>query len=236
VSAGELPCAVLLDVGHALLFPDGARVAALLRAQLGVEASPTACVDAFARVIHGRDTLAEGAVVDDAWFARQWGAALGIEPHRLPAVTALLASLEGADPSYWTQCAPDAHAVLAALRERGVITAAVSNADGRLERDLVQADLWRLFDVVLDSELVGARKPEPAMFEAALRLVGAPAARCWFVGDDERNDVTPTVRLGFGAVFHLDRLGLYGRADGFVRVRQLGELLAFLPGPVSEQR
>ena len=49
----------------------------------------------------------------------------------------------------------------------GLPVIAVSNSDGTAERSLERAGLRDLFRAVVDSHLVGAEKPDPAIFRAA---------------------------------------------------------------------
>jgi FMN phosphatase YigB (HAD superfamily) len=66
----------------------------------------------------------------------------------------------------------DAIGVLRALRERGVATALVSNVGFDLRPVLDELGLLSLLDAVVLSYEVGAIKPEPAIFEAALAALG----------------------------------------------------------------
>ena len=58
-----------------------------------------------------------------------------------------------------------------------------------------------MFDVVVISGEVGMRKPEPAIFEHILELMGLRAEECVFV-DDLRHNVDAAVALGMLGVLH----------------------------------
>ncbi|WP_159943608.1 MULTISPECIES: HAD family phosphatase [unclassified Nocardiopsis] len=77
---------------------------------------------------------------------------------------------------------------LTALRARGVFVGMLSNMvptwDGHWRR-MVDPDA--LFDDVVMSFEVGARKPQARMFELAARRAGVPAERCVLVDDNEGN-------------------------------------------------
>jgi HAD superfamily hydrolase (TIGR01509 family) len=78
----------------------------------------------------------------------------------------------------------DAIDVLRALRERGVATALVSNVGFDLRPVLDGLGLSSLLDAVVLSFEVGAIKPEPAIFRAALDALGGVApADALMVGD-----------------------------------------------------
>jgi putative hydrolase of the HAD superfamily len=76
---------------------------------------------------------------------------------------------------------------------------------------------------VVASAVVGAAKPEPALFEAALELAGCPAERALHVGDSVSKDVAGAEGAGVAAVL-LDREGAHPGAAPRI------ESLADLPG------
>jgi HAD superfamily hydrolase (TIGR01549 family) len=98
---------------------------------------------------------------------------------------------------------PEHHAdLLRALKKRHRL-AVVSNFDYTpmarhiLEREAV-ADL---FDTVVVSDEVGWRKPEPIIFELALRRLGTGAADALFVGDRADIDVAGAQGVGMAAAW-----------------------------------
>ena len=103
------------------------------------------------------------------------------------------------------------HALLDALRERGLRTGLVSNAfdpGWLLHEDLRRMGLGERLDVAVFSSEVGKRKPHPAIFEAALEGLGVEAGRAVFVGDRLYEDIRGSKELGMTAV-----LALWFRAD-----------------------
>ena len=77
--------------------------------------------------------------------------------------------------------------VLAALNERYRL-GVVANFYGNLEAVCRGADLASFFDVLVDSHCVGAEKPDPAIFRAALDPLGARPETTVFIGDSLRRD------------------------------------------------
>ena len=77
--------------------------------------------------------------------------------------------------------------VLEALRERYRL-GIVSNFYGNLEAVCHSAGLAPLFAVMVDSHCVGAEKPDPAIFRAALETLRAMPETTVFVGDSLRRD------------------------------------------------
>ncbi len=77
----------------------------------------------------------------------------------------------------------------------------VSNFYGNLEAVCEGAGLAPLFGVMIDSQRVGAEKPDPAIFQAALDPLGASPETTLFVGDSLRRDREGARRVGMGFVW-----------------------------------
>jgi putative hydrolase of the HAD superfamily len=91
------------------------------------------------------------------------------------------------------------HALLEALRERGLGLGLVSNAldpPGLLHRDLEQLGVADRLDVAVFSSEIGWRKPHPAIFERALERLGVAPESALFVGDTLATDVAGAAALG----------------------------------------
>jgi putative hydrolase of the HAD superfamily len=95
---------------------------------------------------------------------------------------------------------PDAPPALAALRARGLRLVVVSNWDVSLPTVLADAGLAEALDGVLTSAAVGAPKPAPAIFAAALELAGVAPERAVHVGDSLAHDVAGARGAGVAPV------------------------------------
>ena len=102
--------------------------------------------------------------------------------------------------------APDARPALARLRERGLTLVCVSNWDYALPRVLDEAGLGGLLDGVVTSAAVGARKPDPAIFRAALAVADCEPAEALHVGDTPEEDIAGADAAGIPALL-IDRAG-----------------------------
>lgn len=97
-----------------------------------------------------------------------------------------------------------ADAATVARRNRAVLEelsndyslAVVSNYQGNLQPCLDELGLGDLFDVVSDSKLVGARKPDRAIFDVTLAALDCEAGSCWMIGDSPPNDIAAAAALG----------------------------------------
>jgi HAD superfamily hydrolase (TIGR01509 family) len=117
------------------------------------------------------------------------------------------------DPAYWTPY-PDTATVLAGLRERGIKTAVVSNIAFDIRPAFETIGVAGDVDAFVLSFEVGAVKPDPAIFTAALEQVGVPAERALMVGDsDEADGGARALGCAFALV---DPLPTRERRDGLV--------------------
>ena len=129
---------------------------------------------------------------------------------------------------------PHARAVLTRLRQRGKRTVIVSNAafPPRSMRDqLRHLEFIDLFDATVYSSEFGVRKPNPAIYEEALRLAGVPPERALFIGDRMREDVRGPRSVGMEAVLtHEFRQETPGTDVEVEVLQDLGRLPALVEG------
>jgi putative hydrolase of the HAD superfamily len=109
----------------------------------------------------------------------------------------------------------------------------VSNFYGNLEAACESSGLAPLFAVMTDSQRVGAEKPEPAIFDAALAALGAKPETAVMVGDSLRRDYEGARRSGMGFIWIAPedvQAAERGAADRPVlaAVRQLPDLIDIL--------
>jgi putative hydrolase of the HAD superfamily len=100
----------------------------------------------------------------------------------------------------------DAAPALAELSVLGVRLVCVSNWDYSLPDVLARVGLADELDGVVTSAAVGARKPDPRLFEAALEVAGCAADEALHVGDTPTEDVEGAKAAGIRAVL-IDRDG-----------------------------
>jgi putative hydrolase of the HAD superfamily len=119
---------------------------------------------------------------------------------------------------------PEVPGALARLRARGARLAVVSNWDVSLHDVLERTELRPLVDAVVISAVEGVAKPDPAIFRAALRRLGARAQDAMHVGDSVEHDVAGARAAGVEAVL-VARDGA-AAPDGVRVVASLDELAA----------
>ena len=100
----------------------------------------------------------------------------------------------------------DAAPALTALRERRLRLVCVSNWDYALPEVLGRVGLAGTLDGVVTSASVGARKPNPEIFAAALEAAGCGADEALHVGDSNEEDIAGARAAGIRALL-IDRSG-----------------------------
>ena len=157
-------------------------------------------------------------------------------PRRPSAIRAL--SRAFASGTLWMRPIESARRGLRQLAQSGLRIGVVSNAEGTVERRLRELAICQVgpgpgtpVEVIIDSELVGVEKPDPAIFEPALAAMELEASCCLYVGDSVRNDVRGALAAGLTPVL-MDPEGLHD-SQGHARVQELTEVvrLTRAPGP-----
>ncbi|HVR05783.1 MAG TPA: HAD-IA family hydrolase, partial [Solirubrobacteraceae bacterium] len=217
--------AVLLDALGTLLAlaPPGPALAQVLRERHGLRLEVADAERAFAAEIayyraHHQDGRDAATLADlRARCAEVLGGALppavgrALNPAQL--TEAMLGALRFAP-------FPDVPDALRALRARGLRLVVVSNWDLSLPVVLGDGGLAGLLDGVVTSAAIGAEKPDPEIFRAALRLAGVPARQALHVGDSPALDVAGAHAAGIAAV--LLRRDVAGAGEGAIAPAGLG--------------
>lgn len=106
----------------------------------------------------------------------------------------------------WRLVLPGVPEALEAFRALGLRLVVVSNADGTVERGLVEQGLRPYFHAVIDSAVVGFEKPDPRIFQHAVAESGADPRAVLHVGDLLHADVHGARAAGLHALL-LDPFG-----------------------------
>lgn len=96
---------------------------------------------------------------------------------------------------YAKECVEEARPVLETLYDRYPMVL-VSNFYGNVEAVLTDFDLRRYFRAIIESAVVGVRKPDPAIFALGVEALGLKPEEVLVVGDSLRKDILPAESLG----------------------------------------
>lgn len=77
----------------------------------------------------------------------------------------------------------------------------VSNFYGNIHQVLDEFDLDGLFDSIIESAVVGVRKPDPAIFTLGVKALGMAAEDTVVVGDSYTKDIVPAHAAGCQTVW-----------------------------------
>ena len=121
---------------------------------------------------------------------------------------------------------PEVHKILSELQNREYIVGIISNISCRLPRLLEQLGIASYFDFAIASDVFGASKPDPRIFEEALKRANVGASQAIHVGDSYEADVVGARAVGITPVL-IDREDQYPTADCH-RINNLLMLLEIL--------
>ena len=213
---------VLFDAGGVLLDLDYAFLKRLLEARHVETTIPElSASESIARTAIDR-RVREGGRTSEAWrdYFRILLTRVGTPPEGTEEIIDTLAEAHQR-VGLWTVAIDGAVTTVRALKDEGHRLGVVSNAEGRVERDLEGAGYAGLFETVVDSHLVGFEKPDPRIFRIAMERMSAAPETAVFLGDVPAVDVAGARSAGLMAVL-LDRHDLYPTVD-VPRLRSITE-------------
>ncbi len=225
--------AVLLDAGGVLLDLDYGYLRRLVNARNhDIPEHDLSQAEALARREVNRD-VREGGNVSSLW-REYFHTILGTVGIQATEHEAIIDSLWDAHQrvGLWTTAIDGARETVVELKRRGFRLGVVSNAEGRVARDLDNAGFDGMFETVVDSHLVGVQKPDPEIFRIALdrmaRKGKLAVESVVFVGDVPAVDVVGATAAGLAPVL-VDRHDLYVDIQA-PRLRSVSELIGLLDG------
>lgn len=193
--------AVFFDVGGTLItpWPSVGSVYAQVAREFGLPATEAAMEQAFRQAWKLAKSTGGWTSSDKEWWrglVRQVLQGQGWEdcPGYFEALYAAFA-----EPGAW-RVFPDVAPALQVCRQRGWQVGVLSNWDERLRPLLGRLELSEYFDSLTISCEVGAEKPSPVIFAAALRAAGIPADAALHIGDSVTEDVAGATAAGWRAI------------------------------------
>lgn len=198
---------VLLDVGGVLLLPSSDVMQAAI-GHSGINATDEQLRRAHYAAIAALD--ANGSP-DLEVYRRTFATSCGVSAEFAEAVYELL--VERFNGHTWQRVAPHAREGIEQLLAAGFRLGIVSNAAGTIEQMLAAAEICQVgpgpsapVEVIIDSEIVGVRKPDPRIFHFALTTMAVDPGETAYLGDSARLDVDGARSAGLLPV-HFDPYG-----------------------------
>jgi putative hydrolase of the HAD superfamily len=121
----------------------------------------------------------------------------------------------------------DALPIIRTLRSRGIVLGLVSNLSRALDGHVKELGLTPYIDFALTSWEIGAEKPHPPIFLAALERAGVAASEAIHVGDQYHSDVVGAKGVGINPLL-LDRDAFWQEVNDCPRIRSLAEIVHHL--------
>jgi putative hydrolase of the HAD superfamily len=110
---------------------------------------------------------------------------------------------------------PEMPEVLRALKQMGLKIGLISNVNsrGQVPINLKEYGIIDYFHPIVLSSEYGWRKPNPAIFYHAARLIAAPTSQCVYIGDRVVRDIDGAHRAGFGLAIQIRHDFEHGEND-----------------------
>lgn len=122
---------------------------------------------------------------------------------------------------------PNLHGMLENLKKKRLLLGIITNGFGKFQMDNIEAlGIAKYMDTILVSETEGIKKPNPEIFERALKRLNVVPSESVFVGDHPQNDVEASEHIGMKGIWKKDY-----QWDTFIAnsiVDDLGELPAII--------
>jgi putative hydrolase of the HAD superfamily len=213
MSSSSLPQVIFLDAVGTLFGVAGSvgEIYTDLARKHGIDADPVAVNQAFFRAFKAAPTMAfpgcDPVLVPQQeyqWWrmvAQQTFSSAGVLDHFVDFdhfFNDLYAYFATAAP--WVVYS-DVLAALQRWQRRGIQLGIISNFDSRLYRVLEALELADYFQSITISSEVGAAKPNPLIFAAALQKHSCDASQAWHIGDSEQDDVEGAKAAGLRGIW-----------------------------------
>ena len=222
--------ACIFDAGGTLVHPDWPRLAGFAAETAGRVFDAGELERALKGTLKavGLEMQREGYVAPPEqqmphWVFRRMYGSLGLDEAQCGRVIERAAAAHG-ERHLWCGPDPEAPRVIDELKREGLLVAVISNTeDGRLTDSLGAAEIADRFDLLIDSHLVGCRKPDARIFHLALDRLGLEPGEAAYVGDSYVHDALAARAVGMRGIL-LDPLDLHPESV-CPRIRSLGELV-----------
>jgi len=228
--------AVFFDLYNTLVGYDPPREEIQVRIlkELGVEVSPEALLrpimtaDDFIYQEHARSPISKRSKEETmALYAQYHGIIL--REAGLDASQELIANIlkKWMHSNYKLVLFDDVVPALTQLKELGLILGLISNVDRDITSLYQELGLSAWLQVVVTSQEVGFNKPQPEIFQEALKQAGVKSSEAIYVGDQHQIDVVGANEAGMQGIL-LDRGGFFEEITDCLKIRSLTQVVEYL--------
>jgi HAD superfamily hydrolase (TIGR01549 family)/HAD superfamily hydrolase (TIGR01509 family) len=116
---------------------------------------------------------------------------------------------------YQREMRPEVPEVLKAIQQSGLKIGLISNviSRGQVPFNLAKYKIEKYFNPIILSSECGIRKPDPAIFHYAARLMNVPTSACVYVGDRIARDIIGAQKAGFRLAIQIQHDFDHGEND-----------------------
>ncbi len=174
------------------------------------------------------DLLAHSGETENFWieYSRRRLAALGLAPDLASEYAPKVSAHMGTEYRPESIIPAEVRKALPELKEAGYILAVLSNRDKPFVELLQTHNIGEYFDFAVAAGEVNTYKPDPGLFEHALKLANVAAPEAIYVGDNYYADVIGARRAGLTPIL-VDPRGVFPEAD-CITIKTFEELNAIL--------
>lgn len=217
--------AVFFDIGNTLFFYNYEFLSNLLKERFDIDCDPREleavhyslgeAIERMVKEIPDHDEMVKKVYA--MWFSE-----LDIDAERIPRIIEVIDS-HPFPHLFWARMGDRVQETLDWLKARGIKMGVISNAEGQVRRLIEHVGLNDYFDVILDSKVVGAEKPDVRIFQKALKAVDVRPHEAVHIGDLVGTDIQGARQTGMIPVL-VDREDRYPDID-CLRVRLVHEVI-----------
>jgi HAD superfamily hydrolase (TIGR01549 family) len=121
----------------------------------------------------------------------------------------------------------DSLPIFQVIKNRGLISGIITNADEKIVNLVQDLGLNSYIDIIITSQKIGAEKPSPRIFLAALEKAGVKPSEAIYVGDQYQSDTLGAGGVGMQAIL-LDRYDIHSEVLDYPRISSLREVTQYL--------
>ena len=174
------------------------------------------------------DLLAHSGETENFWieYSRRRLVALGVAPALAREYAPKVSAHMGAEYRPESIIPDEVRKALPELKQAGYILAVLSNRDKPFAELLHTHNISEFFDFSVAAGEVNTYKPDPGLFEHALKLANVSPQEAVYVGDNYYADVVGARRAGLAPIL-VDPRGIFTESD-CITIKTFDELSAIL--------
>jgi putative hydrolase of the HAD superfamily len=117
--------------------------------------------------------------------------------------------------------------VLTDMKKRGLVTGLISNIEKNMDETIKQLGIASRLDVIVTSLDAGAAKPQPEIFQYAMKKANVTPGVSLYIGDQYSVDMVGAKAAGMKGIL-IDRAGYYQEKLDCPKIKSLKEVIDYI--------